>query len=181
MTGQRPDLFFYKDEDYSLVGLDGGELFHPLMYGMETKAPSTACWRGFVATYSCLDSKLVLKDAVIYTDTPKKLNNVSPKNDSEEDSFSYEYENVNLELSFTGRILIARDFIQERYVHMGFQSPSSFREVHELVFKDGLLIEAKDVSEQMEERRKTRVPKNPMDEDVGKWINERFSLDPEKD
>ena len=179
MTGQIPDHFIYNDKEYSLVGLEGDELFFPQDYGMETKSPHTACWRGYVITYGLLDNKLVVKNADIFTDKPKAINNVKPK--SEDNSFKQFYQDVNLELKFTGSIIIACDFIQERYVHMGFQSPSSFRDVHELTFKDGILVEAKDISEDMETRRNAGPPKSPRDENVDVWIQERFSLDPNKD
>jgi len=43
-------------------------------------------------------------------------------------------------IEYTGSILLADDFIRERCVHMGFQSPLSYRKVIEFNFQDGHFI-----------------------------------------
>jgi hypothetical protein len=48
------------------------------------------------------------------------------------------YRNIVLPLTFTGELLIGKDFIQEKYIHMGFQPPSSYQTVLELTFVSGL-------------------------------------------
>ena len=182
MTGQIPDAFIYKEIKYAIVGLEGGPLFSPVDFGMEVKAPNTACWRGYIATYTCLDSKLVLTHLSVNTTTPKKLNNKTPIDNTQH--FGYVYEDLGLKFPFTGTFIIARDFINEMYVHMGFQSPSSFREVHELTFEKGVLISEKNVSQQMEKQRETlrkEPSKPPSPEELGGWIEDRFSLKIEKD
>ena len=67
--------------------------------------------------------------------------------------FKYHYINVNLEIQFTGKIVIATDFINEMYVHMGFQSPTSFKKVIELHITEGDIIKKVDLSSKMEEIR----------------------------
>lgn len=41
MTGQISDSFLYNGEEYSLVGIDGDELFEPLSFDIETIPAST--------------------------------------------------------------------------------------------------------------------------------------------
>ncbi len=60
--------------------------------------------------------------------------------------FNNVYDNLNLPLPFSGGFLIARDFIRELYVHMGFHPAWKFREVWELLFDNGILKESQDVS-----------------------------------
>ena len=182
MTGQIPDAFIYKKKECAIVGLDGGPLFSPADFGMDVRAPHTACWRGYVATYTCLDSKLILTHLSVSTTTPMKLNNKPPVEDAKH--FGFVYEDLGLKFPFTGTIIIARDFINEMYVHMGFQSASSFRDVHELTFEKGVLLNEKDISQLMEKRRETlgkEPSKPPSPEELGGWIEDRFSLQIEKD
>lgn len=49
-----------------------------------------------------------------------------------EDGFIYP--NINLPFSFTGKLRLARDFIREFYIHMGFQKPTAYKTVMDLSF-----------------------------------------------
>ena len=51
MSSQRPDMVTYEGESYEVIGLDGDGLFDPEALGIQTVAPHTACWRGFIAGY----------------------------------------------------------------------------------------------------------------------------------
>jgi hypothetical protein len=64
------------------------------------------------------------------------------------------YKNIRQTVSFTGKIRIAKDFIDSMYVHMGFQKPASFQTVLDLQFMDGNLVDVLDLSEVMADRRK---------------------------
>jgi len=61
-------------------------------------------------------------------------------------SFHLSYKKVDLPLNYTGGIIITRGFIRSRYVHQGFQSPTSYEEVIELRFENGVFTGAKDLS-----------------------------------
>jgi hypothetical protein len=47
---------------YDLAEFEGGPLFEPDAMGLEPAPISTACWRGFVATYSVTRNRLILKE-----------------------------------------------------------------------------------------------------------------------
>ncbi len=181
MTGQVADAFLYQDEGYSIVGINGGSLFEPLAYNIETIAASTACWRGFQAFYTLLDNKLMLKELFLNSKKEEIINEQKPKN--VKSMFRFRYPKLNLEINFTGKLLIARDFISELYVHMGFQSPESFKTVLEFIFEEGVLTEVIDLSEQMEKLRENDYeqrtkPNDPNDSfEVDRWIRDRFSLE----
>jgi len=51
------------------------------------------------------------------------------------------YRDLNIVIKYTGKVLITDDFIWERYVHMGFHSPLSYRKVIELTFDNGMLYQ----------------------------------------
>ena len=54
------------------------------------------------------------------------------------------YKDINLFVSsFTGKLRIARGFIDELHIHMGFPKPSAFKTVLDLTFEGGQLKETK--------------------------------------
>ncbi len=184
MTGQISDSFLYKGEVYSLIGIKGNEPFTPLDYNIVPVSPHTACWRGFVLYYKLADNKLILQDMQLNAEEAKKINDVSPK--VIENSLKFHYQNINLHLKFTGKLLIAKDFIQEMYVHMGFQRASAFETVFELKFKNGIIISEIDLSEKFKKRRrksplKGAQPKSIEKDDLQEWIEGTFSRDYDTD
>ncbi len=183
MTGQIADSFLYDGDVYSLIGYTEGEPFTPLDYNIEPKAPHTACWRGFVLYYRLDNNKLLLQDMQLNAEEGLEINGVKPK--KTEDSFNFHYQDINLKLDYTGKIKIAKDFIQEMYVHMGFQRSSAFRTVLEIEFKDGDLVAVNDLSEKMKKRRKKNPtedaePQSTKESDIMTWIKRTFSRNYDK-
>jgi hypothetical protein len=198
MTAQIPDLFKFDGENYSLAGVNGRELFNPKNYDLETLPASTACYRGYQVLYAILEDQLVIDTLYVKTNEAKKINGKKPfklkkpnLNDPQADLNSYffrfGYKQLNLALNFTGTILIAKDFIEERYVHMGFQKPTSYRKVIELKFDNGALVSSIDKSEAVTRRREIH-PKDGLapsidstEEELKEFIDKSFSLDYELD
>lgn len=190
MTAQIPDQFRYEGEVYALVGLDGEPLYEPSDFGITTQMASTACWRGYQMFYDCKDGALILDEMHTRTNDNIPVNGVSPKEQGDGDQmafFNTFYENLGLKTKFTGWLLLAKDFIPEMYVHMGYQSPDAFRTVLEIYVKDGNITEVRDVSKDMEERRKSSESMKPSqpdssdDSDIETWVKDRFSLDYESE
>lgn len=174
MTAQISDTFLFKGEEYSLVGTSGGELITPYDFGMKPKALHTACWRGFYSTYEITDDGIFLKNMTMQEKDGnyKPINNIMPEvTDGEA-----HYTDVHMLVSFTGKLRLAKDFIDELYIHMGFQKPSAFRKVLDLSFENGLLIDVKDRSEEMEQKRGA-FKKKYESKDIIEGIYEAFSLD----
>ena len=61
MTAQTPDWIDLGPRKLSIQGVRG-TLFDPAQHGLEVTMISTACWRGFVATYALHDNRLILRD-----------------------------------------------------------------------------------------------------------------------
>ncbi|MHA1218806.1 MAG: hypothetical protein ACTSO5_09005 [Candidatus Heimdallarchaeaceae archaeon] len=178
MTGQIPDSFLYEGEVYSLIGIEEEEPFSPLDYDIIPEMASTACWRGFVLYYKLDNNYLILQDMQLNTEEAKEIHGVKPK--ITKDMFKFHYQDLNLQLDYSGKLLIARDFIDEMYVHMGFQRPIAFRKVVELDLNNGELLSVNDLSDQMENRRNKAPaegarPKTMKDKDVKNWIKDTFS------
>ena len=182
LTGQVSDEFRYNGEVFSLVGINGKGLYTPTDFGMTTTMASTACWRGYQMFYDCVDGKLILDTMFANPTELKPVNGIEPQKPKESWMFNHVYENLGLKTKFSGRILLGKDFIQEMYVHMGFQSPESYQIVIEIEVKDGDVVKETDLSSIMAERRlagrnKPARPTTEDDDDVRDWIEDRFSQD----
>jgi len=189
MTGQIPDKFRYEGEDYDLVGLDGESLYEPLDFGITAQMASTACWRGYQMVYDCKDGALILDEMHVRTSDKIVVNGVTPREVDESEGFSFfntVYENLGLKTKFTGSLLFANDFISGIYVHMGFQSPESYKKVLEIHVTNGDIVEVNDISKSMAERRegKRQTPSRPRtddEKDIEEWVKDRFSLEYESE
>ena len=110
-----------------------------------------------------------------------KINYIEPEF-KKEGYITLIYREINLKTEFTGKILIAKDFIRSMYVHMGFQSPISFQTVIEFQFIEGNLIGKNDLSKKMKELRKKgksdgKLTHGEDRKNIMKWIDRTFSLD----
>ncbi len=182
MTGQIPDKLIYNKSSYSIVGLKGEGLPSPFDYGLEPVSPHTANWRGFIMTYSIAKNHLNLEEMNVtikeMKEKPPLINDVKPET-KKEGFLNLTYNSLKLKTQFTGKILIAKDFIDSMYVHMGFQSPISFETVIELKISDGTLIKVTDFSEIMKKYRKLSATDGKLGpkENIQEWIARTFSLD----
>jgi len=182
MTGQVPDTIIYKNSSYSLIGVKGEGIPTPLDYDLWPVSPNTANWRGFILTFIIVENHLNLHEMnVTVKETkgkPPVINNVKPKV-KKEGLIHLTYENMKLKTQFTGKILIAKDFIDSMYVHMGFQSPLSFETVIELTFNEGKLESISDLSKLMRDYRKQKISDGKLEPtgDIQAWIARTFSLD----
>ena len=196
MTAQIADIVFYRGKPYSLAGISGErELFDPGSHGMKARGTCTACGRGYHCTYAIGDGgQLILRDLAINLELTAAITGVShplpisapelfgvnPNKDPEKDGwFNHSYKDMSGPIPFTGGLLIADDFIRELYVHMGFHPAWKYREVHELIFEQGLLKSATDRSNQMAQLRegiKVESLKPNRTADIGAWVEKCFSL-----
>jgi hypothetical protein len=89
--------------------------------------------------------------------------------------FQATYYDLSVRVSFTGKIRLAKDFIQELYIHMGFQKASAFMTVYDLTLKESRVIELKDRSQEMEKKR-GQFKKRYDSDRTRKTVDEAFSL-----
>lgn len=183
MTAQIPDEIRYMEKDYVLVGVNGRGLHAPEDFGITSHSRTTACWRGYVMKYICVNDELKLDGFLVNTEDPLEINGIQPTTFKEGlGLFAYQYENLGLKTQFTGTLLIGRDFISDLYVHMGFQSPWAYKTVSELFVENGDIFSSVNRSQLMEKLRvkpsvRDRIPDPPAFEDLQRWVDDRFSLD----
>jgi hypothetical protein len=179
MTAQIPDQFTYKNEEYSIVGINGPSLFNPEDYDLNPIMAHTACYRGYVASFNCRNNELVIESLLLnQQDKPPKINGIKPKKTSTS-GLKYQYSDLNQKLNFTGKILIAKDFINEMYVHMGYQRPIAFETVIELQIDKGNITNVADFSPIIAKLREENPNKDASpdyDESTMEWIERLFSL-----
>jgi hypothetical protein len=185
MTAQFPDQVQYNDHSYSIAGQNGEPPFAPEKFNLKPVGTCTACWRGYVCHYVIRDNVLYLDQLYLSTmGHPQILLNVVPQQDPEKIKiFDAYYEGITYKTHFTGGLLLGDDFINELYVHMGFHPAWKFRNVYELIFEDGHLIQEHDRSEAMLTLRKKMGSSKQIPlfgskrKDIKNWISQCFSLE----
>ena len=116
MTAQAPDQFRYEGEQYSLIGIDGTDLYEAKDFGIEAQMASTACWRGYIMIYDCIDGSLFLDGMHVRTQNAPSINGVDPITSSMKMlSFTHAYEHLRLKTKFTGSMLLGKDFIDSMF------------------------------------------------------------------
>lgn len=190
MTAQINDIFLYEDIEYDLSAIEfPGRFFSVKRLGITPMSPHTACWRGYVATFSIHKDKLVLKALDTNNGNgkaePVAINRIMPEITKPEklskdygEWRDWQYRDVNKIIRYTGRVMITDDFIQERYIHMGFQSPLSYRKVIELTFDKGKFIGGNDLSETIAKMRETHEMESRESQlaRLPLWIEDCFNL-----
>lgn len=75
---------------------------------------------------------------------------MSRSNDHPEPTLRYDggiYADLNFPIPLTGGLLIALDFIEGMYIHLGFQRPEAFERVIEMLFEKGKIVQKVNHSE----------------------------------
>jgi hypothetical protein len=186
MTAQISDKFKYKGEEYSLVAMSIPIDFSPEKYGITPAMESTACRRGYWCEYEISGDGIILKNLNVYSENGKypEINGVkSVKDGGKFHIFGmHTYKNINLPIKYSGKILLGAEFIQDYYIHMGYQQAWSYKKLIELDFEEGIPIEKIDHSEKAELKRKEIDKDKPayykkMKENISKFVEDCFSTD----
>jgi hypothetical protein len=154
MTGQIHDSVVWKKKRYALLGFDGEEdelpLFNPKDLGFNPIWVRTSCWRGYYCTYKIVRYGFFL-DQLCINDGQENYPPVNGVEAGSSNDYGRVYKKILLPIPFTGVLRIGADFKSEYYVHMGFQKPSAFGIVWDLIFRDGKMTDTKDISVEVNE------------------------------
>jgi hypothetical protein len=171
MTTQMSDIFKLNNQEYNVANIDGNELFNIKDFGLEAFPCCSACWRGHLCKYAIKNSQLILDELLIFFGDYDENNDIVSREGSlingvkpifkqnldddyiEDDMhfFNNKYQNMNLQINFTGGILIASDweFISWDYFIPAWQ----YQNALELTFENGKVLSIQDVSQEMGEFR----------------------------
>lgn len=192
MTTQISDDVFFEGTKFILCGCNGSELFEPTRYGLLPAAPSTACYRGWMAEFSVAEN-LQLKDLYVFHDAglPAKnkrpngpaINSILPIEPNSWCGFNCLYKDLNLPLEFTGGFLLGKGFVKQSGVNMGHHPFWKYEIVIELIFENGSLKCAEDRSSVARTVREEHLVSGILGHKkivenaaVTRWIEESFSL-----
>lgn len=150
MTAQIGDRYKFKNRDHTIVARSATKVFHPSEYGIMPEAACTACWNGFWCVYSVTDDGIFLEDLYVNSkdDHYPPIEGVLPEQQNGNASYMghHRYAGLNIRLPYTGRILLSDGSVYVDYIHMGNHHPWAYKELVELVFEEGKLIETNDQS-----------------------------------
>lgn len=192
MTAQASDTVNHHDQDYALVAYSDGEPFVPAEHGYRPVMASTACYRGYLCEYAVVEDRLRLtRFHVNHQEGPQRSSQLKqpPALDGVEAQLAknsfvgrWTFKDLRLPISYTGGIIIGRNFVRSLYVHMGFHPAWKYEHVRELIFEAGVLMSDEDLSERMATIRErvpaeTRPFKSPSQDEVKDWIEESFRRD----
>ena len=174
MTAQISDTFLFKGDKYEMIGISEGKLASPQQFGMEAEMLHTACYRGFFATYELTDDALYLRELTLR----ERNENYLPIGEVEPvlDDHQATYYGLSQVIAFTGKIRLAKDFLNDFFISMDYQNPIAFRTVLDITLKDGRVIEIKDRSQEIKKKR-AAFKKNYESGDMLQNNEEAFSLD----
>lgn len=176
MTGQVPDTVVHQGAEYALIGLRGGPLPMPQDFGIEPVSPHTGCCRGFVARWLIEDNRFLLDNLTVWVQSPAELEALPPINRIRP-FIQGEYYQLRLPVSFTGTLRLASGFVEDFYVHQGFQKASAYETVLDVKLEEGRVLEVKDRSKEAAQRRGEFRKRYMEDGDVVKAVDEAFDLD----
>ena len=174
MTAQIMNTFIYKDEEYGLIGLNGDKLIHPSQFGMEPIMLHTACYEGFYSTYKLTPSSLILQKMTLREQQNHYLAIEGKKPIIKDDIATY-YD-MNIVVPFTGKLRLAKDFLEALYVHMGYQKATSFETILDITLEKGNILMINNRSEVVAEKR-GQFKNYYESECTEKVIDDAFSLD----
>lgn len=188
MTAQIGDTFRYKNNEYSIVAISAPIQFNPKHYGITPEAACSACWNGYWCDYKISDKGILLQNLYVNSkdDYYPEINGVKACEEEKED-FQYMghhlYKDINLPIFYSGKIVVGKDFLNEYYIHMGYQRAWAYKTLYEFVFERGLLqdtIDHSDVAAKLREEFKNNntIKRQPETEaEIHKFVEDSFSLD----
>lgn len=173
MTAQISDKFRYNKEEYKLAARTAPINFDPKDYGVIPSMSSTACWRGYWCEYVIKQNKLILEKLLLHTKDGvyPPFNGIDPlpQEYKEVEGLTPNFKKVkelvpinmghrtyilNMELDYTGNLVLGKDLDERSYIHMGFQHPWAYHTLKEFKFENGQLLEIIDHSELANDIRK---------------------------
>ena len=187
VTAQQPDVVLVDRVHFEIVGVEGGPLFDPSTEGIEPSMITTACWRGYICTYTTAGGRLRLRNLEL------GVKSILNGEQLTEDSvvlgvkvgmplWSYVLRRLSLPVPFSGGLLLGKGFIRSLYEHMGFHPAWKYERVLELLLTDGVVTDCLDRSSAVAEVR-SKIEAGTMSDpdesngDLLKWIDRSFTLD----
>ncbi|WP_344872156.1 hypothetical protein [Nonomuraea antimicrobica] len=188
MTAQIPDTIVVDATPHVLAAVDGAEpLFEPTGHGIVPGPFHTACYRGFVCSFTVDDGRLLLWELTLGPHATVAGRPVSGGTEifgtplaEDTDDGSFTVAPLRVDVPFTGRLLAGRGLIEDLHVNMGYAPGWKYEHVVELVLDRGRLAGRRDRSPEVAAIRRAILAgtlPDPDGERGGKgWVTRTFSL-----
>lgn len=188
MTAQIGDRFKFEGTEYSIVAISKPLGFDPTEYGITPESVSTACWKGFWCIYNITESGIFLEDLYINSKDGcyPEIGGIKPLSEKNKgEHFCYMghhlYKGLNIQVPYSGKILVGDEFIRKYYIHMGYQRAWAYKILTELIFENGVLVETNDLSqiaaELREEISKDKDFEKKLHSNIPEFVRDNFALD----
>lgn len=140
MTAQINDTFIFENVEYSLISASHSFGIKPMEYGITPQYIETSCWRGYWNEYGLQNNQVVLKNIFVNSAHNRypKIVGKRPCLFLRENGY-HKYKDLNIELNYTGQLLIARKYLWECRYDACFDEPWEYEVLIKLIFKNGLL------------------------------------------
>jgi hypothetical protein len=154
MTKQIPDKVLYKGREFILAGLKGTGICTPIDFGIsrEMMGIATACYRGYVCHYACIDNRLFLIWLGILQEEDVELPFIAGISATPYSILFSSHENLKIQCPLSGGLLLVRNPVG---LEDDVPSPWDFKEVIEVLFEDGMLQQEIDHSKTVAALRKS--------------------------
>ena len=180
MAYQLPDMVRRERRSFDLAGQSAGPPFDPTVYGIRPIFANSRINRGLTCDYDIVNGRLEVVRVQFVTRhaTSRIGNNHAISNQRDDGAFQVEYDELNLPLAYTGGLLLGSFIIERLIVPFGIQPAWKYREVHELQFIEGSLVEEWDRSADVAQLRDSLADKVRdlwFDEDARHWHRNCFN------
>lgn len=142
---------FINGDPYALIGMTKSNQTSSGHFGVMPIASSIPCHEDSCATYELTQAGLYSRGLMRNEDNGRRqpVTEVNPAKNV--DQLTYHYDDVLI--PFTGRIRLAKDFINQPRVNVAYQKALAFKTVFDITLKEGQIVSIKDRSWEMEQKR----------------------------
>ena len=168
MTAQIGDSYKYNGKLYEIVAHSAPKqkVFDPADYGLNPSSIETCCWDGYWCEFEVTDA-LYLQKLTVHCDDcnypdicgrntgiPYEVMQILASSPDFDNTGYVTYEEMNLKIPYSGRILVGDDVIRKYCFHMGYQRAYAYKKLIEFELEDGILKNIQDLSKKAEDFRK---------------------------
>ena len=146
MSAQLENHLYWKFKSYTFIcAKDIYTLFDPEIYNLKPDPIESCCWDGFVISFRIKKKQLYIKslDINCENDDYPLINGIPPVKTWY--SNYHLYKNLNIPLTYTGKIVIGKH-LKKTFQDHAFTNPHSYKITYELSFKNGILINSVETS-----------------------------------
>jgi hypothetical protein len=140
------------NDQYILIGRSGDKLISPEQLGMQLPELYDDCHQSFYwAMYELIKEALFLRGISTISGNENFIS--IGESEPVKDFYKTAYCSLDVAIPFTGKIRLAKGFIDEPYINMSYQKAMAYKKVFDLTLVEGQMVKVKNRSLEMEQKR----------------------------